>query len=165
MKEMRRVMVVCENTNSCGGLVHTAAGMVHGAGAQLFVLAVIDNPFGVRGLSFPRPSLKKDFEALVEKTGKDLQALISRERRPGTAAHALIREGKPVDQIETAVRDHQIDLLIVPAHEQTRLESLLAGGHNRTLLRRMPCSVMFVKSEPAAVPDEQEQGDEQEAAA
>ncbi len=166
MKDIRKVMVVCDPASACGGLLHTAAALLRETGAELFVLAVIYNPFGVMGLSFPRPSLRKDYEALMEKTRKDLQALIRSEHSPGSMMHQLIREGKPVDEILAAVHEYKIDLLIVPAQHQTRLESLLSGGYNKTLLRKMPCSVMFIKNEPSAVVDEEEEpGDEQEAAA
>lgn len=35
---------------------------------------------------------------------------------------------------------------------------------NKTLLRKMPCSVLFLKSEPRAVPEEEEENAEEEAA-
>jgi nucleotide-binding universal stress UspA family protein len=164
MNEIRRIMVICDIVSDCGEIVRAAAGVARPVMAELYVLAVIYNPFGIIGLSFPRPSLWRDYQALIDKTRKDLEQLISLEKRTGIAVYGLIREGKPPDEIAAAIREKHIDLLIVSAYTQTRLESLLAGRFNKTLLRNMPCSVLFLKKEPRSVPDEEEESNEEEAA-
>lgn len=161
MTGIRRIMAVCGTVNSCGNLVHAAAGLAAGSHAELYVLAIIYNPFGMIGLNFPRPSLWKDYRALLEKTKKDLQQLVGAAKQAGIPAYELIREGKPAEEINRVVREKEIDLLVVPAYRKTRLESLIAGRFNKMLLRKMPCSVLFLKSEPAAVPEEEE-NDEKE---
>jgi nucleotide-binding universal stress UspA family protein len=39
--------------------------------------------------------------------------------------------------------------MVMLAHEEGRLEHFLFGRTNDELLRRMPCSILLVKSEPA----------------
>jgi nucleotide-binding universal stress UspA family protein len=166
MESIRRILVVCNVTEACNTLIHEAATLARSKRARLVILTVIDNPFGVRGLAFPRPSLQQDLQKLIEKNRRELEDIISRERL-GLTIQELLREGRPLDQILDVVREENIDLLILPAHYESRLEHLLFGGKNKALLRIMPCSLLYVKSEPLAVVedlDEEEQGQEAEAA-
>jgi hypothetical protein len=41
-----------------------------------------------------------------------------------------------------------IDLLVLPDHEETRIEHFLSGKMVARLVRKMPCSVLLVKQEP-----------------
>jgi nucleotide-binding universal stress UspA family protein len=166
MESIRRILVVCNVTEACQTLIHEAAALARSKRARLVILTVIDNPFGVRGLAFPRPSLQEDLRKLVAKNRRELQDIISRERQ-GITVQELLREGRTLDRILEAVREENIDLLILPAHYESRLEHLLFGGKNKALLRMMPCSLLYIKSEPLAVVedlDEEEQGQEAEAA-
>lgn len=167
MNEVKKVLVVCDIVTGCDELAHYGAMLCRSTGAELFLLSIVYNPFGVRGLSFPRPSLVRDYRSLMEKTGKDLSRIARKEHQMGITVHSLLREGKPVTEIGFVIEEYGIDLLILPAQEQTRLESILSGGYNKTLLRKMPCSILYLKSEPRAVPEEEEQaaeGEEMEAA-
>lgn len=60
----------------------------------------------------------------------------------------LIREGNPTEEIFKAVREEGIDLLIMLAHEEWHLEHFLFGRSNEEIIRKMPCSVLMVKTEP-----------------
>lgn len=162
MKNVKKVLVPCGTVTSCSELVDYAATLCRDITAELFILTIIYDPFGVKGLSFPRPSLEDDYRKLREKTRNDLREIVNREKRQGLAVQGLIREGKPVNEILTVIREREIDLLVLPAHKQSRLESVLSGGDNKTLLRKMPCSVLFIKSEPEAVEEEEEEGEEKE---
>lgn len=166
MESIRRILVVCSVTASCGTLVHEAAALARSKRARLVIVTVLDNPFGVRGLSFPRPSLKADLENLIERNRRELQELVSREQL-AMPIEVQLREGKPLEEILNVVREENIDLLVLPAHYESRLEHFLFGGKNKALLRMMPCSLLYIKSEPLAVVedlDEEEEGQEAEAA-
>lgn len=155
MELIQRVLVVCGATRSCDELVHAAALIARSLHARLYVLSVVDDPFGVRGLSFPRPTLKGDFRRLIDKTKKGLREIINREQQHGLVVQEQIREGRPFDRIMDAIREDRIDLLILPAHHEWRLEHFLFGGKNKALLRVLPCSLLFIKSEPLAAVEEE----------
>jgi len=46
------------------------------------------------------------------------------------------------------VKEEKIDLLILSAHAEGRIEHALFGGENDAIIRRMPCSILLVKDEP-----------------
>ncbi len=60
----------------------------------------------------------------------------------------LIREGEPTAEIETLVKEGNIDLIVLLAHEEGDLEHFLFGRSNHELVRKMPCSILLVKKEP-----------------
>jgi nucleotide-binding universal stress UspA family protein len=45
------------------------------------------------------------------------------------------------------VEEEKIDLLLMPAHEESRLEHLLFGRSNDVLIRGMSCSFLLVNQE------------------
>jgi nucleotide-binding universal stress UspA family protein len=159
MKDVKRILVICGMVSHCGDLVHYGATLARQARAELFVMNVIYNPFGIKGWNLPLPSLAEDYRKLLEKTRKDMHEIVSQEIQQGIAVKELIREGKPTDEILKVVNEETIDLLVLPAHEETRMEHFLFGRHNEDLLRKMPCSILFVKTEPKPVVEEEEQGE------
>jgi universal stress protein A len=152
MDNIKKVLVVCRLTSHCGPVVRAAAEQARNFGAELYVLHVIHNPFGIEGWNLPLPSLEKDLRHLLEKTRKEMDDLVTQEKQRGMAVKEVVREGKPVEEVEKVVSDEHIDLLVLPAHEESRLEHLLFGRDNEDLIRRMPCSILLVKREPKSAP-------------
>jgi nucleotide-binding universal stress UspA family protein len=63
----------------------------------------------------------------------------------------IIAEGEITKEVLKIVEEKKIDLLIVRAHQEGRLERFLFGYGNENLIRRLPCSILLVKDEPKAV--------------
>ncbi len=162
MTEVKRILAVCMLVSHCGSVVHYASLLARQFRAELFVMNVVHNPFGIAGWNLPLPSLAEDYRKLLEKTRKDLHDIVSEEKQRGVAVRELVREGRPVDVILNVVRQEKIDLVVLPAHGETRLEHFLFGKDNESLLRTMPCSILFVKSEPEPVVEEEKQESEEE---
>jgi nucleotide-binding universal stress UspA family protein len=77
--------------------------------------------------------------------------MIDAEKTKGLAIKALMKEGDPSDEIVKVVKEENIDLLIMLAHEEGHMEHFLFGRENEDLIRKMPCSIMLVKKEPHKV--------------
>ena len=77
--------------------------------------------------------------------------MIEAEKTKGLDVEALMKEGNPFDEIIKVVKEENIDLLIMLAHEEGHLEHFLFGRDNEDLIRKMPCSIMLVKKEPPKV--------------
>jgi nucleotide-binding universal stress UspA family protein len=161
MKDVKRILAICRMVTHCGEVVHYGTTLARQFRAELFVMNVIYDPFGIKGWNLPLPSLAEDYRKLLEKTRKDLHDIIAQEKQQGIAVKELIREGKPVEEILKVIREQKIDLLVLPAHEETMLEHFLFGRDNEDLIRKMPCSILFVKSEPGPVIEKEEQEGEE----
>jgi len=161
MKDVKRILVICRMVTHCGEVIHYGAILARQFRAEVFVMNVIHDPFGVKGWNLPLPSLAEDYRKLLEKTRKDMHEIVTREKQMGMAIHELVLEGKPVDEILKVIKEQNIDLLVLPSHEETRLEHFLFGRDNEELMRKMPCSILFVKSEPKSVIEEEGQDGEE----
>ena len=49
---------------------------------------------------------------------------------------------EPVKEIIRTVREEKIDLIVLLAQEEGRLEHILFGGQNDELIRKLPCSIL-----------------------
>ncbi len=152
MDKVKRVLVVCWLSGRCRPFVNYAISEARNYKAELYIVHIIHDPFGIEGWNVPHASLQKDFEKLVGKIKKDMEELVAEGREQGLKVKEFIREGKPVDEIEKVVREEKIDLLVLPAHEESRLEHFLFGRDNEELIRSMPCSILLVKKEPGPAP-------------
>jgi universal stress protein A len=85
---------------------------------------------------------------LVKTTREEIDRIIKSERADGLEVTEWIREGKPTDEIIAAVKEEKIDLVILSAHEEGRLEHFLFGRTVEELTRKMPCSILLVNYNP-----------------
>jgi nucleotide-binding universal stress UspA family protein len=151
MKSVKKILVICRMVTHCGDVIHYGSILARRMGAEVIVMHVVHDPFGTMGWNLPLPSLEEDYRKLLEETRKDMHEIVANEKQQGLAVQELVLEGKPVDEILKVIKEQNIDLMVLPAHEETRLEHFLFGRENEELLRRMPCSILFVKSEPGSV--------------
>lgn len=131
--------------------VHYGISLARKYGAELFVIHVVHNPFGLKGWNLPTISLKKEYLNILKDAKADIDRIIRKEKGMGLPIKELIQEGNPTDEILKAVREEKIDLMIMLVYEEGRLEHFLFGRSNEELIRRMPCTMLLVKKEPQPV--------------
>ncbi len=151
MDDIKRILVVCRMIEDCRTAVHYGVLLSEKYGAELSVLHVIHNPFGLQGWNLPIPSLEEEYKRILQDTKKELDDIIRDEKKRGVSIKELIREGESTEEILKAVKEENIDFLILPAHKEGRIEHFLFGRSNEELIREMPCSILMVKMEPEPV--------------
>lgn len=151
MKDVNRILVVSRSTKHCQKAVHYGVSLAREYGAKLFVVHVMNNPFMLEGWNLAIPSLQAEYERLLQTSREDIDHIIEAEKARGLAIKAVIKEGNPSDEIIKMVKEEEIDLLIMLAHEEGHIEHFLFGRENEALIRKMPCSIMLVKMEPSKV--------------
>ncbi len=148
MDDIKRILVVSRSTKHCRKAVHYGISLAKQYNSKLYVLHVIHDPFSVEGWNLPIPSLKQEYEKLVKKAREDIDRILKSERADGLEIKEWIRDGKPADEIIAAVKEDKIDLIIMSAHEEGRLEHYLFGRTVEELTRKMPCSILLVNYIP-----------------
>lgn len=151
MNPIRRILVVSRMTQYCREAVEQGISLATQYQGELFVLHVVHNPFGYEGWNLPIVSLEKDYQKLLVETRAALDQMVEAARAKGLSATVLISEGDPTKEVLAAVKAHQIDLMILLAHDEGRIEHLFFNRSNNDLIRHLPCSVMLVKKEPQPV--------------
>lgn len=150
MEDVKRILVACTMTRYCTKAIHYGFTLAKKYGAELYVLRVVYDPFLKEPPHMPYmpiPMIKKEYENEVERAKQELSKTISEGQGIGVTAKEFVREGEPRHEILKMVEDEGIDLLILLAYEEGRLEHFLFGRGVHDLVRRMPCSILLVKKE------------------
>jgi universal stress protein A len=148
MEDIERILVVTRSTKYCRKAVHYAVSLARKYNAEIFILHVIHNPFGLEGWNVPiisRKELQEEYEKMFKEAKADLDRMIEKEKADGLPIKELVVEGDPQKTIFNLVEKEKIDLIVMIAYEQGRIEHWLFGRGTDEIVRRMPCSVLLVE--------------------
>lgn len=162
MLEYSRILVISRMISSSRKAIHYGVSLARRYNSELFVMHCIHNPFGLRGWSMGTLSLEKEYAKILFAAKRQLSELVAAEQTKGLIVRELIREGEPTEEILQIVAKEKIDLLVMPAHEEGRLEDLFFNRSNDELVRKMPCSILLVKQEPGAMLEDSPDGEDEE---
>ena len=146
MEDIRRILAVSWMTQYCQRTVHYAVSLAAKYGAELSVIHVIDTLW-LQGWNMPGISQVEERRKEMEGIKAELDNIIDGEAKKGVEIKKIIKEGDPVEEILKAIEQEKIDLAILRAHEQSRIERFLVGSSNDVIIRKMPCSIFLVKKE------------------
>jgi universal stress protein A len=154
MNDIKRIVVVTRSTKYCEKAVQYGISIAQKYRAELYVLHLMHDPFGLEGWQLAVPSLKSiqdEYKNMRAKAKVDLDRMVDTERAKGMSIRVILEEGDPEKEVLRFVRENRIDLLVTLAHEEGHLERLLFGRLNEVLHRKLPCSLLLVKQEPGPV--------------
>jgi len=154
MEQVKHILVVSRLSEYCRDAVGVGISLAKKYGSKITVLHLVTNPVTMEALNAPLPypnGRHKSYASIQEEAREELDRILKREISSGLPIQILVKEGRPIDEIVQIVNDEGIDLMVLLAHEEGRLEHLLFGRDNDAILRRMPCSILLVKREPEPV--------------
>jgi nucleotide-binding universal stress UspA family protein len=144
-EDIKRILVVSMITKNCMA-IHYGISLARKYGAELTIVHIVHNPFGLEGWNVPMMSLEKEYENMLEEAKADMEDIIEMEKGKGLPIKRLIREGEPTEEILKVVNEEKTDLLITCHDAESRLEHFLFCRSNEELIRQMPCSIMLVEN-------------------
>ena len=153
MEDIRRILAVSWMTQYCQRTVHYAVLLAAKYGAELSVIHVIDTLW-LQGWNLPTMSQDESRGKEMERIQAELDNIIGGEIQGDVKIKTIIKEGDPVEEILKVIGEEKIDLVILRAHQEGRMEHLLVGGSNDALIRKMPCSIFLVKKEFSTISNE-----------
>ena len=145
METFNNILVVSRSTKNCVKVLRTGVALARNFGAKLHVLHIIHDPFNVNGWNLPVPSLDEEYKAMVAQAREELDRIIRREKAEGMVINEWVKDGDPVEAISQAVEKEGVDLILMLAHREGRLEHFLFGKTNDAIVRRLPASLMLVR--------------------
>jgi len=145
MNGIQRIMVVATEIKHSQEAVRYGVSLARKYDAELVVLHVEHDPFGADGWNLPFLSVDEEYKELIREAKAELDRLIRAEAGKGLPVREILRKDEPVAAIRKVVEEEKIDLLLMLAHEESRLEHLLFGRIHHAIIRRMPCSVLLVR--------------------
>jgi nucleotide-binding universal stress UspA family protein len=145
METFNNILVISRSTQRCIKVLRTGIALARKFNARLHVLHIIHDPFSVNGWNLPVPSLDEEYKAMVAKARIELDRLVRAEKAEGLVVNEWVKDGNPVDAIQQAVESQNVDLILMLAHHEGRLEHFLFGKTNDAIIRRLPATLMLVK--------------------
>ena len=145
METFTNILVVSRSTEHCVKVLRKGISLARKFNAKLHVLHVIHDPFSLNGWNLPVPSLDKEYRQMAAKAREELDRLVAAEKTEGMQIDEWVRNGEPVDEIAKVVESEGIDLILMLAHKEGRLEHFLFGKTNDAIIRRLPATLMLVK--------------------
>ena len=146
MEDIRRILAVSWMTQYCRRTVHCAVSLAEKYDAELSVIHVVDTLW-LQSWNLPMMSMAEESRKDMERIKAELDNIIGGETKGDVKIKKIIKEGDAVEEILKFIEEEKIDLVILRAHEKSRIESLLVGGSNDAIIRKMPCSIFLVKNE------------------
>lgn len=148
MQEIKKILVVSTSTSTCKMAIHIGVTLAKGLGAKLYVYHSDYHPFDLEGWGLPIPSLKElrdNYKASLEEDRKVLNGIVEEEKTSDMQVEVLVNEKPIVNEVPRIVNEEKIDLLVMTAFEEGRLEHILFSSATHEIVRTMPCSIMLVK--------------------
>jgi nucleotide-binding universal stress UspA family protein len=145
METFNNLLVVSRSTQHCIKVLRTGIALSRKFDAHLHLLHIIHDPFSVNGWNLPVPSLDEEYQSMVAKARTELDRLVQSERAEGLVINEWVKDGNPVDAIQEAVEREAVDLILMLAHREGRLEHFLFGKTNDAIIRRLPATLMLVR--------------------
>lgn len=154
MESIKRILVISRMIPYSRKTIKFGISLARRYDAKLHVLHLVSKPADMLAINAPALFLDeeyKNFKSSQQEAEEQLDKIIKQEATNGYPIKEHISDHDPVEEIERVVSEEKIDLILMSAHEEGRLEHALFGGENDAIIRRMPCSVLLVKNEPGPV--------------
>lgn len=119
------------------------------AGAAIVLLHVIDLPqqLGPDAVIVPPetgvPISVRQYA--IDSAETHLQDIIRRLAKDGATATGVVVLGNPVDEINRAVDEHAVDLVVMGTHGRTGLRHLVAGSVTERVVRTSKVPVLTIR--------------------
>lgn len=154
METIKRILVISRMIPYSRKTIKYGIALARKHDAELHVLHLVSKPVDMLAVNapglFPEEEYK-NFNNSQQEAKEHLDKVIKQEIKNGHSIKEHISDRDPVEEIERVVREEKIDLILMSAHQEGRIEHALFGGENDTIIRRMPCSILLVKNEPGPV--------------
>ena len=153
MQDIKRILVVSRWTIECKKALHYGISLARSYQAELSILHIIRDTFELtHGLYASRlADLEEEYNSTVEEVKRDFAAMIAAEHANGMHIREMIRHGDPAAEILKEIDTDKTDLVVFAHHEEDRFEHYLFCRDYEKIIRKMPCSIMLVKTEPWVV--------------
>lgn len=145
MENTKKILAVSWLTKYCQSVIHKAVSLASKYDAELTVIHVVDTLWH-QGWNLPMVSQSQERKKDMDKIKGELDSFIDSEISKGMKIKTVVREGEPSEEILKFIKEENIDLVVLRAHAEGRLERILIGDSNDVIFRKMPCSIFLLKN-------------------
>jgi len=148
MENFRNILVISRMIPYSLKAIKFGISLARKYDANLMVLHLVSNPVDMMAVNAPGKLPGEQYKMYMnshQEAQEHLEKFIQQEIQGGFPIKELVSDGNPIQVIVKVVTEEKIDLILVSAHEEGRLEHALFGGENDAIVRKIPCSILLVK--------------------
>ncbi len=142
---IRHILVPIDFSGYSKNALRYAVPMAEQYNATLHLVYVIEPTIYPADLGFGQVVMPGVEEELRSKSKAQLENLIVEEIGSRVKAEAVVRTGKPHQEILREAEEKDIDLIIVATHGHTGVEQILFGSTAMRIVRLARCPVLTVR--------------------
>lgn len=142
---LQRILVPVDFSDHSRKAVRYAARFAEQFGASLVLVHVAEPVRYPESVIIP-PAMEEANQDLLKKSRKVLVEFAGKEVPAGIATQTTARLGRPYEEIVTAAKDCDADLIVIATHGHTGLKHLLLGSTAERVVRLAPCPVLTVRA-------------------
>jgi nucleotide-binding universal stress UspA family protein len=121
-------------------------------GASIKILHVLQLPeypaAFYEGVYTEHEAIKNHVETAKREASAQLSLVTQQISARGLEAHPVLRVGNAYEEIVSAAKETDADLIVIGSHGYSGLGSLLLGSTAERVLHHAPCAVLVVKDGP-----------------
>jgi len=151
------VLYAYDGSAGSAAALATAERLTFPADTQVVALAVVESiSAGTMPTWLMQKARDADSEAMADAWTREheedkrqsrdqLAEHMAKQPAPWSAAESIVAEGHAAEQIIRAVREREIDLVVLGSHGKGMLQRLLIGSTSSKVLAGAPCSVLLAR--------------------
>ena len=147
MENIKKILAVSWITQYCQATVRAAIEVASKFDAELSVIHVVDTQL-LQGWNLPFKFHDEEKQKELERIKSEINSVVNSEKKEDMKVKTVVKEGNPVEEILKYVEKEKVDLVVLRAHEKSRLEKFMVGSSNDEIILKMPCSILLLKNEP-----------------
>jgi nucleotide-binding universal stress UspA family protein len=146
MKPIRNIFVATDFSSASRPAFRRALELAMANAAALWIVHVAAPPGPLSPDGFVLPRIYEEMELAIRSDAqKRLRTLLSRARRLGVRARALLLKGAPHEAIVRAARGHRADMLVLGTHGRTGVARFFVGSVAAQVVAASACPVLTVR--------------------
>ena len=108
--------------SSAAKVLRTGIDLARRFDVKLHLLHIAPDPLNLREWDMQASSFDREFEIMVAQAREELDRLVKAEGAQGLVIREWVKGGDPITEIEAVVKKQNVDLILLRAHKQGRLE-------------------------------------------
>ena len=136
----RRILIALDDSAIAAHAVEVGLQLASALKAQVALVHVVDPPAIQPDSGIPAV----EWAATLKREGQAFLATTA-QRADQPPAWQFLREGKPADQILSAAREWDADVIVIGTHGRSGVSRLVLGSTAESVVRHASCPVLVIK--------------------
>jgi len=146
MKSMRNILVATDFSSASRPAFRRALELALANASALWIVHVAAPPGPLSPDGYVLPRIYEEMELAIRTDAqKRLRVMLSRARKVGVRARALLLKGSPHEAIVRAARGHRADMIVMGTHGRTGVARFFVGSVAARVVAAASCPVLTVR--------------------